>query len=350
MLTRRYYDALTGVRRDAISDDVWRPIDSEAPVWLIGPAFFDPQVNGFAGVDFQSPDLTREQLEHATQKLKNAGCAHFLLTLITAAADFLEDQFARLNALLDQSPLLQKAILGFHLEGPFISPRDGFRGAHPAAHVIEADTDKFERWQRAAGGRIRMLTLAPDVAGAARMIRYAVSRGAFVALGHTDASTDDLQQAIDSGARLFAHLGNAMAPEAPRHDNIVQRVLAQPELMVSLIPDGVHAPPPALGNLVRTLGSARVIFTTDAASPAGAGPGRYRLGELELEVGDDEIVRLPNTTMFAGSSLTPVTGFYRSIQYGGVSADAAWRGWTQLRRILFPGLAAPLMTLPLGWA
>ena len=195
-----------------------------------------------------------------------------------------------------------------------------------------------------------MLTLAPEMAGAARMIRHAVSRGVFVALGHTDASADDLQQALDSGARLFTHLGNAMAPQAPRHDNIVQRVLAQPELMVSLIPDGFHVPPLALGNLVRTLGPARAIFTTDAASPASAGPGQYRLGELELEVGDDELVRLPNTKMFAGSSLMPVTGFYRSIQYGGMSADAAWRGWTRLRPMLFPGLVAPLMTLPLGWA
>lgn len=350
VLAQQYFDALTGAKLDALPPDCWRCVDSDAPTWLVGAAFFDPQVNGFGGVDFQSPNITRDELEHAAETLQKAGCAHFLLTLITAEADFLEDQFKRLNALIDQSALLKAAIPGFHLEGPFISREEGYYGAHPPEHVIEPDADQFERWQQAAGGRIRMLTLAPEVPGALRVIRHAAERGVFVALGHSDAGVDDLVQAIDAGARLFTHLGNGMPLLAPRHDNIVQRVLSQADLWASVIPDGVHVPPVALSNLVRVLGPARVMFTTDASSPAGAGPGRYTLGSLELMVGDDGIVRHPQTSLFAGSSLTPLAGFYRCVQFGGVSADAAWRGWTRLRRVLFPELAAPMMALPVGWA
>jgi len=343
-----YYDALTGRALPGAPADCWRVDEGQARAYLVGPAFFDPQINGFAGVDFQQPELTREQLEYAAMELRRAGCAHFLPTVITAGADFLEAHFRRLAELVAASPLLREAIPGFHLEGPFISPEPGYRGAHPVQHVRPADFELFQRWQRAAGGLIRLVTIAPECGNAIPFIRQAAAAGVFVCLGHTNASSAELTAAVAAGARLFVHLGNAAPQQMNRYDNIIQRVLATPELLVSLIPDGLHVPAPALGNVVRLLGAGRVVMTTDAASPAGAPPGRYRFGHLELEVGSDRVVRLPGADQYAGSALTPLAGFYNCLRFGGLSADGAWHAWTRLRGLLFPDLRPPALMLPLG--
>jgi N-acetylglucosamine-6-phosphate deacetylase len=147
---------------------------------------------------------------------------------------------------------------------------------------------------------------------------------------------------------MFTHLGNACPLLLPRYDNIIQRALSIPDLLVSLIPDGLHVPPVALGNLVRMLGPGRIVMITDAASPAGAPAGTYRMGDLELTVGPDRVVRFPGGENYAGSALTPVQGFYNAIRFGGLSADAAWYAWTRLRTMLFPGLNAPQLALPFG--
>ncbi|MEK7270977.1 MAG: N-acetylglucosamine-6-phosphate deacetylase [Planctomycetota bacterium] len=251
---------------------------------------------------------------------------------------------------LDESAFLREAIVGFHLEGPFISPEPGYRGAHPAAHVEgkagEPSWDRFSRWQDESGNRIRLVTIAPERKGSLEFIRKASSSGVVVALGHTNASVEEIQASVDSGATLFTHLGNGVPMLAPRHDNIIQRVIGIPGLSVSLIPDGIHLPPFLLSNLSRALGSRRVLFTTDCVSPAGCPPGRFRLGDLEVEVGEDRVVWNPDRTSFAGSALTMDAGFYNCIRFGGMSADGAWRGWTWLRRRMFPALKPPMLAIP----
>ena len=343
----RYFDVCTG---DEVQSPphVWHLDDRSAPAYVVGPAFFDPQINGFAGVDFQSPDVTRDELEHAARALHRAGCAHCLITLITAEADFLEAQLAHLANFVAGSGLLSATMLGFHLEGPFLSPEPGYRGAHPPDNMRAADFSLFERWQYAAGGRIRLLTVAPECEGVLLLVPRVVAGRVLVSLGHTNASSAQLSAAVRAGARLFTHLGNGMPPETHRASNIVQRVLAIPELMVSLIADGLHVPVPAFGNLTRALGPGRLVLTTDAASPAGAGPGRYRFGHLDLEVATDGVVRLPGTSQFAGSSLTPLAGFWSAVRIGGLGLDSAWRAWTHLRSIIAPEVDPPLLALPFG--
>jgi N-acetylglucosamine-6-phosphate deacetylase len=346
----RYYSALTGRASEAPPGG--RHLgDGAAEAYLVGPAFFDHQVNGFGGVDFQSPELTREGLESAARELQAAGCAHFLVTLITADEEFLESQCRRIDEFIRGSSLLRDTIPGLHLEGPFISGVDGFLGAHPREHVRPAEWAMFERWQRAAGGRVRMTTLAPEVPGAMAFIVKAAAAGVFVALGHSDAGLDTLHAARAAGARLFTHLGNGCPQRLHRYDNIIQRVLSIPDLLVSLVPDGLHVPPPALGNVVRMLGPSRLVFVTDASSPAGAPPGAYRLGGLPLTAGPDRVVRVPGRDHYAGSALTPADGFYNAVRFGGLSADLAWFAWTRMRTLLFPGLPAPALALPWhdGW-
>lgn len=341
------YDARTG--RELASPpagDLLRIDEGGAAAYLVGPALFDPQVNGFAGVDFQDPELDVPGLEWAVAQIRRAGCAHVLLTLITQSADFLEAQLARVARCLDASEFLRGTIVGIHLEGPFLADTEGFAGAHPRRHLIPPDWRLFERLQRASGGRIRLVTLAPELPGAIPFIERATAEGVWTALGHTDATMDDLTAAVRAGARLVTHLGNGCPAHLPRHDNVIQRVLSVPELMATLIPDGHHVPAPALGNLARALGPARLAMTTDSVSAAAAPPGTYRLGELELRVGEDRVVRHPDGGHFAGSSLRMVDGLLNAMRFGGVDAAGAWRAWTCLRDRMLPGLEAPSLLLP----
>jgi N-acetylglucosamine-6-phosphate deacetylase len=268
------------------------------------------------------------------------------LTLLTASLDFLRDQLARLSHLISQSDLLRGAILGFHLEGPFLSARPGFFGAHPKEHLREPDWEMFEVLQRSSHDSIRMVTLAPELPESAEFIRKAGAANIFVCLGHTDASYEQLLTAVEAGARMFTHLGNGCAEQMHRHDNIIQRALAIPELMASLVPDGIHLPPLVLSNLVHALGVARLVMTTDCVSAAGAEYGKYQVGNLEVTIGENGIVMHPDGNSFAGSSLTMTDGYYNCVRYGGLSSRAAWQAWTRLRRIMFPKVKAPWLALP----
>ena len=341
-----FFDALSGERIDQIPPQSWTVGDGSAGSYLTGPAFFDPQVNGFAGVDFQNQNLRIDELEFAVTELRKSGCAHILFTLITASAEALEDQFRRVAGYIRDRPVIRDCILGFHLEGPFISAKTGFSGAQRPAELREPDWNLFLRWQKASGDRIRMITLAPELRGSIPFIRSATTASVFVCVGHSDAKREELADALRAGARMATHLGNGCATKVDRHDNIVSRLVGIPELMASIIPDGIHIPPPALSNIVRSLGPARLICTTDCMSAAGAPSGVYQLGELQVLVGEDRAVRHPKAEGFAGSSLTMVEGFYNCVRFGGISADAAWRAWTRLRNILFPNVEAPVLLVP----
>jgi N-acetylglucosamine-6-phosphate deacetylase len=341
-----YFNVLDGKRLNLAPDVLWTVGDGSETTMIVGPAFFDPQVNGFAGVDFQNPDISMDELEYALAKIQKAGCSHILLTLITAGIDTLIHQFRRLASVLEESERIRKMVLGFHLEGPFISPKPGFRGAHPPEHTSVPDWSIFAKLQEASGGRIRLVTVAPELDGSLPFIEKAARNGILVSVGHTDASYDQLLSAVQVGARMMTHLGNGCPIQLHRHDNIIQRVLAIPDLLASLIPDGIHLPPYVLANLARSLGTARVVMTTDAMSAAGAPPGKYTLGKLQLEVGEDRVVRMPGGKNFAGSSLTMAEGFLNCVRFGGFDVQSAWHAWTRLREVLFPGIAPPWLGVP----
>lgn len=341
-----YFDALTFQPLESPPPDALRLGATPAASYLVGPALFDPQINGYAGVDFQDPDVTAAGLEHAVETLRREGCPHILLTLVTTEPTATLDQLRRLSAFIAQSPLLSSSILGIHLEGPFISADQAYAGAHPAALTRDPQWSLFLRWQKASGGRVRLVTLAPEREGSLEFIAHAVRSGVAVSLGHTDATSAQLWAAAEAGAWLFTHLGNGCPGLLARHDNIIQRVLAVPDLQVMVIADGIHIPPPALANLLRALGPARVALTTDAMAAASSPPGRYRMGELEVVVGADRVVRNPSGSGLAGSALRPIDGLYNVIRFGGLGADAAWRAWIRLRRQLFPDLVPPTIMVP----
>lgn len=273
---------------------------------------FDFQVNGFAGVDFQRDDLTRADFDHAVAALRRRQTAGIFVTFITDEIDALARRFAAFEKLCAASPASATAILGYHLEGPWLSPEPGYRGAHSPAPMHAPSLAEFERLQSAARGRIRLVTLAPEWPGSAEFIAALTRSGVHVSLGHTNANDAQIDAAIRAGARFCTHLGNATPLDLPRHANIVQRLLARDELTACLIPDGIHLPSYTLKNFFRAKPPGRVLFTTDAMSAAGAPPGRFRIGPHEIDVGADGIARAPGSGNFAGSTLTPDEGVRRT--------------------------------------
>ena len=285
---------------------------------------FDLQVNGFGGVDFQrSPSLAEVRV--ACERLVECRMTRILATFITCEAAALREKLRRFEGYRRQDALIRNTIVGYHLEGPYLSAEPGYRGAHRGDLMKDPDWDEFQKNQDAAGGRIRLVTIAPERSGSPAFIRSATSSGVRISLGHTNASCREIDQAINAGATLCTHLGNGCPAEMHRHENIIHRLLARDELIACLIPDGIHLPPNVFKNLYRAKPEGRVILTTDAMAAAGAGPGRYTIGELELEVGEDEVVRLPGALNFAGSALRLDQGVCRAQQWLRVGAGVAGR-------------------------
>jgi len=289
---------------------------------------FDFQVNGFAGVDFQSDTLSAEDLCRAVQALRQGGVGGILLTLITDDESKLCARFRRVEGFRRSDPGVAAIVRGYHLEGPWLNPDPGYCGAHPAAAMVAPSIDAFDRLQEAAGGGIRLVTLAPEWPGSARVIETLVARNVRVSLGHTNASQEQIDTAIRAGATLCTHLGNGVPNLLPRHDNVVQRLLARDELTACFIPDGIHLPPFVLRNFFRAKPQGKVLFTTDAMSAAGAPPGRFHIGQMEVTVGSDGIVRGPHGG-FAGSSLTPSQGVERAAAFLTLPQAESHAIWSQ---------------------
>ena len=256
----------------------------------------------------------------------------------------------------EQEPILRRAIPGVHLEGPFLSPEDGPRGAHPAASIRDPDWDLFRGIQEAAGGLIRLVTIAPERPGAIGVISQLRQAGIVVGIGHTDAKDTDIDHAVEAGARLSTHLGNGAHAVLPRHRNYIQKQLAVDALVASLISDGHHLPSYVVKNMIRCKSVDRVILVTDAMAAAAAPPGNYRLGEVLAEVGPDGYVRLPGTPYLAGSALTMDRAIENAARFAALTIEDALRLANRQPRMLFadmgegirPGERADLVVLREG--
>jgi N-acetylglucosamine-6-phosphate deacetylase len=267
--------------------------------------YVDLQVNGYAGVDFNGDDLSPEELHAACQRMKADGLAGVLATVITGSLDGMAARLRRLADAHRTDPLVREMIWGFHIEGPFLNETPGYIGAHPAEHARPADLDAAKRLLDAADGRTRLVTLAPERDPGMKLTRFLADQGIIVSAGHCDPSLDELRAALDAGLSMFTHLGNGCPVTLPRHDNIIQRVLSLAgRLWICLIGDGVHVPYFALKNYLLAAGLERSIVVTDAVSPAGLGPGCYRVGPYEAEVGPDMAARIRGTDRLVGAAAT----------------------------------------------
>jgi N-acetylglucosamine-6-phosphate deacetylase len=267
----------------------------------VAPALFDLQINGCAGLGFNSEQLTVEEVRQVVLTCRRHGIGGLCPTVITDSFEVLAKNLRTLRLACETKGAVAAAVPGIHLEGPYISAKDGPRGAHPKEHVRPPDWDEFRRLQEFAGGRIRLVTLAPERRGALAFIKRLVREGIVVALGHTAAGSDCLRAAVKAGARLSTHLGNGCHALLPRHPNYIWEQLANDDLWASLIVDGHHLPASVVRCMVRVKTPARTILTCDASSLAGMPPGRYHEWDQDLEVSPDGKIVVCDSGFLAGS-------------------------------------------------
>jgi N-acetylglucosamine-6-phosphate deacetylase len=300
----------------APSADPPAPIDdTQGPRTLETPGFVDLQVNGFAGVDFSDPALTDEGVRHAAAAIEKTGVTRFLPTLVTSA---FEDFSTCARTLVRAG---HPAIAGLHMEGPYISPEDGARGAHRRDLVRPADVEDFRRRQDAAEGRIRLVTLAPESPGALPLVEHLVASGVRVAIGHTAASGSQIADAVKAGATLSTHLGNGCAQMLPRHPNVIWEQLGEDRLLASFIVDGHHLPPSTVKAMIRAKTPERSILVTDAIAAAGMPPGSYTLGGQKVELDAMGRVAAPGTPYLAGSALRMNVGVGNTVRFTGLRLE-----------------------------
>ncbi len=302
----------------------------------IAPAFWDIQLNGRWGHSFSSPELTVEQVERIVRAQGPLGTARLCPTLITAPEADLIHGLRTIAAACERSPDVARRVVGIHLEGPFLSEKEGYRGAHPAAAIRDPDVALFDRWQEAAGGRIALITMAPERPGSIEFIRDVRSRDVVVAIGHTAADGPTIRAAVEAGARLSTHLGNGIAAMLSRHPNPIWNQAAEDGLSASFIADGHHLDMATLRVLARAKGASGSILVSDASPLAGLPPGTY--GEWAVDPSGKIVVA--GTPYLAGSNQGLETGV-RNLQFatGWDLADVLATATTNPARLL--GRPAP---------
>jgi len=276
--------------------------------YFIAPGFFDNQINGFAGVSFGfgDSDLTSEGVEKATRELWKYGVTTYLPTLTTHSAEILSRNFKILSQSVDDKNLLG-SIPGFHLEGPFINPEDGNRGAHPKQFVQLPTWNEFMKYYEASGKKILQITLAPELDGALEFISRCSQEGIVIALGHHDADMKTVTAAIDRGAKIATHLGNRATNVINRHFNPFWSQLSDDRLSISIIGDSFHLLPEEIRVFYKVKGVDKTIITSDVTHYAALEPGEYKTSTGEtIELTAEGKLHYPAQKVLYGSA-SPIT-------------------------------------------
>lgn len=284
----------------------------------LSPGFIDLQVNGFAGVDYCSPASPHDEIGRSIRAMFATGVTRFFPTVITGSPDDMRAALANLAAAKQTLPE-GPAMHAFHVEGPHISPEDGPRGAHPQRWVRPPDLNEYRRLQDAAQDHIRLITLSPEWPEALHFIEAVVGEGVVVSIGHTNATPQQIQDAVKAGATMSTHLGNGAHATLSRHPNYIWEQLAEDRLTASFIVDRIHLGHSFLKAALRAKQIERSVLITDAVMPAGCPPGLYQLGEVPVQLHPDGSVRLVGATRLAGSALHMDRGISNLMQFAGLS-------------------------------
>jgi len=318
-------NALTGVPLQlSFGETITSVSPAEAQDLYLAPGFIDLQVNGFAGVDYNAPHSTYQEIARSLQAQFASGATRIYPTVITGAR---EEMQACLRNLADAREAIPHghAIAGFHVEGPHISLEDGPRGAHPLTHVRPPDIAEFHRLQAAARGLIRIVTLSPEWPEAPHYIERITAEGVVASIGHTNASAAQIAAAVAAGATLSTHLGNAAHPVLRRHPNYIWEQLAEDRLTAGFIADGIHLDAAFLKTAIRAKSVDRSFLVTDASTPAGVAPGRYMLADQPVDLTNDGRVVLAGSDRLAGSALHMHRAVGNILGLAGVSLAEAVR-------------------------
>ena len=294
---------------------------TDGPQLIVAPGLVDIQINGYNGIDFSDPDLTAEDLKKIIKGLWEVGVTTILATVTTNGHEDLMSSFKALsNALTD--PDVSMSVPGYHLEGPYISPVQGFRGAHPEMYIRQPDLQEFKQYREAANNMIRLITVAPEFDGSIPLIRYCTDNDIVVSLGHHNGTAEQITAAVDAGASLSTHLGNGCANTIHRHNNPIWPQLAEDRLSASIITDGFHLNQEEVQTFYKVKGDELTILVSDAVDLAGLPPGEYtRWGGTVVLTTD--VVKFPAENVLAGaaSPLSKCVG--NMMRFTGCSLESA---------------------------
>jgi N-acetylglucosamine-6-phosphate deacetylase len=295
----------------------------EAP-WL-APGFIDLQVNGYLGSDVNSDDLDPDVILALTHKMLALGVTTFLPTIITASEQKIIRALRAIAEARRAYPLVAHAVPFVHVEGPFISPNDGPRGAHPLENVRPADLAEFQRWQAACGNLVGMVTVSPHDDKALEWISALAYKGIVVAIGHSHATPAQIHAAADAGATLSTHLGNGLGSPLPRHPNLLWAQMAEDRLAATFIADGHHLPTDTLKSMLRAKGISRSILVSDVVSLGGMPMGVYQAdvgGAVEVTA-DGRVISASGGSFLAGAYCPLTDGIAHAASLDGVSLGGA---------------------------
>ena len=310
---------------DGLVTAIERVIDDPDGTW-ISPGWMDIQVNGYAGHDPNATDADASTTAAMVRALWPEGVSGCCITICTESEAHILGNLRAIADACEADPLVAASMIGIHVEGPHISSEDGPRGAHPLRHVRPPDVAEYRRWQEAAGGRIRIITLSPEFEEAIPYIRAIVADGVVASIGHTAATGDQIRAAVDAGARWSTHLANGAHDLVRRHPNYIWDQLAEDRLSAGFIFDGHHLPAAVMKTVLRAKGVERTVLISDLVSMAGLPPGRYvgfDGGEVELFAGGR--LELVGTPYLAGSATALPTCIANAVRHAGATLTDAVR-------------------------
>ena len=310
---------------DGVVAAIQRVDEDPGDTW-ISPGWIDIQINGYDGHDPNAADADAAVTVAMVRALWRAGVTGSCVTICTESEAHIVARLQAIAAACAADPQVAASVVGIHVEGPHIATEDGPRGAHPLRHVRPPDVAEYRRWQAAADGGIRIITVSPEYDGAVDYIRAIVADGVIASIGHTVATGDQIRAAVDAGARWSTHLGNGAHAVMPRHPNYIWAQLAEDRLSAGFIFDGHHLPPEVMRTVIRAKGIERSVLVSDAVSMAGQPPGRYRMfdgGEVELL--PNGRLELAGTPYLAGAATALPTCVANAVRHAGVTLSEAVR-------------------------
>ncbi|NGP45619.1 amidohydrolase family protein [Bacillaceae bacterium SIJ1] len=292
---------------------------------FIAPGLVDLQINGYQGHDFNTWPITQETVKKVTHLLWEEGVTSYFPTIITNHDKAIENTVEVISKACENDRFVEACVAGIHLEGPFISPEDGPRGAHSHSYVKAPDWALFQQWQEAANGMIKIITMSPEWPGSVDFITKCAEHGVVVSIGHTAATPEQIQEAVEAGATMSTHLGNGAHLMLPRHPNYLWEQLAEDNLSACLIADGFHLPESFLTVALRTK-KAQAMLVSDAVYLSGLKPGDYEthIGGKVVLTPEGKLHMKENPKLLAGSVRMLKDGIAHLANRGLCTVQEAW--------------------------
>lgn len=310
-----------------------------------GPGLVDLQLNGYAGMDFNGDpgEWTDADFHRIREMLGRRGVVAAFPTLISSEPESMLARARRYAGIVGADRALERCFPRLHIEGPFISPDEGPRGAHSLRHSLlpAAAPNLIDDLQEASGGRVGIVTLAPELPGAIDLIRRCASSGIRASIGHAQPAPADVDAAVAAGAVMSTHLGNASHQTLPRLANYIQYQLSVDSLWAGFIADGHHMPLSTLKNFLRAKTVAKSVLVTDAIMAAELGPGRYQIADKVVEVTPEGRASQPGQPNLSGSVLTLDRAVVNVALHCGFPFEEAW-AMASTNPALLTGLPAPM--------